>query len=182
MDYSQPPIGTVIISALVAVVLQIVIAPAITVFGVVPNIVMIVVIINAMHNGPLRSTILGFILGLFMDFCSLGPIGAMALVLTILAYAVSSLNKGFLTGGILVDMVIMIAAVAAGEFLVSVVYAVVGANPEFLFSLVQRVLPGIVYDVIIGLLLLLAYNALVKDKPAQSGMGSGRSITRKINM
>ncbi len=183
----QPPISVVIVSALIAVILQLVVAPVITIFGVVPNFILVTVIITAMHNGPVRSTILGFVLGLVFDFCSLGPIGAMALVLTILSYAVSSLNKGVFTGSIVVDMIILVIAIAAGEFLVSIIYAVVGANPEFLLSLVQRVLPAIAYDALIGFILMLIYNAVTGGTSSRSGggpggPGSGRSLTRKLNM
>ncbi|MDR1358910.1 MAG: rod shape-determining protein MreD [Coriobacteriales bacterium] len=178
----QPPVGVVIVSAVIALVLQLVLAPVITLFGVVPNFVLVVVIITAMHNGPVRSLVMGFALGLVLDFCSLGPLGALALVLTILAYAVSSLNKGVFTGGIVVDMIILLAALIAGEFLISVIYAIVGANPEFLLSLVQRVLPAIAYDAIIGLILMLIYNAVVGDTSFRSGGGTGRSLTRKLHL
>jgi len=108
--------------------------------------------------------------------------GAMTLVLTILSYAVSSLNRGGLAGNIIIDMFTMVAAIALGEFLVSVIYAIAGANPEFLLSLVQRVLPAIVYDSIIGCLLLIAYNEVSKDRTRGPGtsMRSGRSLSRKL--
>jgi rod shape-determining protein MreD len=164
------------------VVLQLVVAPAITLFGVVPNFILATVIITAIHNGPVRSVVMGFVLGLVFDFCSLGPLGAMTLVLTILSYAVSSLNKGVFTGGIVVDMIILLAALIAGEFLISVIYAIVGANPEFLLSLVQRVLPAIAYDALIGLILMIIYNAIVGDSSFRSGGGTGRSLTRKLHL
>lgn len=173
---------------MVAIILQLVLAPVITLFGVVPNFVLASVIITAVHNSALRSTIFGFVLGLVFDFCSLGPIGGMTLVLTILGYAVSSLNKGGLSGGLLMDMGIMLVAVIFGEFLTSVIYAVVGFNQEFLLSLVQRVLPAIAYDMIIGFILLLIYRAVLgKTSGGSSGLGggtggSGRSLTRKLKM
>lgn len=196
MDTQQPHIATLIVSALVGIILQLVLAPVITLFGVVPNFVMITVIITAVNNGPVRSTLFGFILGLVFDFCSLGPVGSMTLVLTILGYGVSSLNKGSFTGGIVVDMIVLLVAVALGEFLVSVVYAIVGANQEFLLSLIQRVLPAIVYDAVLGFVLLLIYRALVKNRSGGRGGGmnsggrhsrsggasSGRSLTRKLHL
>lgn len=180
----QPPLSAVVVSALVAVVLQLVVAPIITLFGVVPNFVVVVVIITAMHNGPVRATTVGFLLGLILDFASLGPIGAMALVCTIVGYAVSSLNKSLFNGGAAVDMIIMVVALVLAEFLASVVYAVAGANPDFLLSLVQRVLPAIAYDAIIGFIFLLIYNALMGGKTPRTGTGGtggGRTLTRRLN-
>lgn len=182
MDTKQPSLGIMVASALIAVVLQLVVAPLITIFGVVPNFILVLVIINAMHNSPLRSTIMGFILGLVLDLCSLGPIGAMALVLTILAYATSSLNKRGLSGETFIDALILLAAVVLGEFLVSVIYAVVGVGPEFLLLLVQRVLPAIVYDALVGFIFLLIYSKVVGNKHSGKGGGTGRTITRKLTL
>lgn len=168
-------------SALVAMFLQLVVAPVIAIFGIVPNFVLVATVIIALHNGPVRSTIAGFILGLFIDLFALGPIGAMTLVLTLLSYAVSSLNKGSFTGGIAMNMIIMLVALALGEFFVSIIYSIVGANPDFLFSLLLPVLPSIVYDAVIGCIFLLIYNAVVGVKPPRSGLGGGRSLSRKLN-
>jgi len=172
-----------VITALVAIVLQLVVAPAITIFGVVPNFILVAAVITALRNGPVRSTVNGFLLGFVFDLCSLGPMGAMTLVLTILAYAVSSLNRGGLAGNIIIDLFTLIAAVALGEFLVSVIYAIAGVNPEFMLSLVQRVLPAIVYDSIIGCILLIVFNEVQRGRSRRGGpsMRSGRSLSRKLN-
>ena len=186
MGTNQPPIAILVITAIIALILQLAVSPAIAIFGVVPSFMLPAVILTAMKNGPFRSTIFGFLLGLIFDFCSLGPIGAMALVFTILAYVISTLGKDVFSGGVAVDIVIMVAAIAFGEFLVSVIYAVVGANQEFLFSLVGRVLPAIVYDAIIGILFLIVYNILVDNSVSGSsiggGGGTGRSLTRKLKL
>jgi len=175
--------SVVIVTILIAIGLQLILAPAITLFGVVPNFILVAAIIIAMRNGPVRSTVSGFILGFIFDLCSLGPMGAMTLVLTILTYAISSLSRGGLTGGIIIDIFTMVVAVALGELLVSVIYAIAGANPQFLLSLVQRVLPAFVYDTIIGCILLPIYNRTQGDRSRGSGpmMGSGRSLSRKLN-
>ncbi|MCL2528719.1 MAG: rod shape-determining protein MreD [Coriobacteriia bacterium] len=183
MDQSQPRMSIVVFTALIAIILQLVVAPAITLFGVVPNFIMVAAIITALRNGPVRSTVTGFLLGLFFDLCSLGPMGAMTLVLTILSYAVSSLNRGGFAGNIIIDLFTMIAAVALGEFLVSVIYAIAGANPQFMLSLVQLVLPAIVYDSVIGCILLIVFNEAQRGRKRRSGptLGSGRSLSRKLN-
>ena len=183
MDNSQPRTSITLVSILIAIVLQLVVAPAITIGGVVPNFIMVVAVITALRNGPVRSTIIGFLLGLVFDLCSLGPMGAMTLVLTILSYAVSSLNRGGFGGSIVIELITLIAAIVLGELLVSIIYAVVGFNLEFLVSLVQRVFPAILYDTIIGCILLLVYNEVQGGRSRRTGprMGSGRSLSRKLN-
>jgi len=181
MEVKKPQTGVLVVSVIIAIVLQLVVAPVITILGVVPNFVLAATIIIAMHNSPVRSTIAGFLMGLIFDFCSLGPIGAMTFILTLLAYIVSSLNKGSFASGFFQDFIILILAVALGELLVSVIYAVAGVNPEFLLSLVQRVLPAIAYDTIIGCILILIYNVTQKGSSRNSSHATtGRSLSRKL--
>jgi len=175
--------SVVVVTILIAIGLQLMLAPAITLNGVVPNFILVAAAIIAMRNGPVRSTVSGFILGFVFDLCSLGPMGAMTLVLTILTYAISSLSRGGLAGTIIIEIFTLVVAVALGELLVSVIYAIAGANPQFLLSLVQRVLPAFVYDTIIGCILLLIFNRIQGSKSRGSSpiTGSGRSLSRKLN-
>ena len=172
-----------VVTIIIAVVSQLVLAPAITIFGVVPNFILVATVIIAMRNGPVRSTVAGFFLGFIFDLCSLGPMGAMTLVLTILAYAISSLSRGGLAGNVAMDLLVMVAAIALGELLVSVIYAIAGSNPHFLLSLVQRVLPAFVYDTILGSILLIVYNRIQDSRTRGPGSltSSGRSLSRKLN-
>jgi len=183
MDTRQANMGVTIITVLLAVVLQLVLAPALTLFGVVPNFMLVAAVFTAMRNGPVRATVVGFILGLTLDLCSLGPFGAMTLVFTLLSYAVSTLNKGGLAGNVVIDIIIMFAALIMGELLVSVIYAITGANPDFFLSLAQLVLPAIVYDTMIGCIVLIIFNQAQggRSKSFGSRAGSGRSLSRKLN-
>ena len=182
----QPPLTVLVLSACIAVLLQLIVAPVATIFGIVPNFILVTVIIIAIRNNPVRSTVAGFVLGLIFDFCSMAPIGVMTLVLTVIGYFVSSLSKSVASGVIAIDVIIMLIAIVAGEFFVSVTYAVVGANPDFLLSLVRRVLPGIAYDALIGCILLLIYTSITGNQSSKfgggSGTGTGRPLRRKLYM
>ncbi|MDR2672798.1 MAG: rod shape-determining protein MreD [Coriobacteriales bacterium] len=180
MDHSQPRLAIMVISAFVALLLQIIIAPIIAIAHVVPNFILIAVVITATRNAPVRSTIFGFIMGLIFDLISVGPMGAMTLVLTLLGYAVSSLNKGIFGGGLLIDIVVVLLASLIGELLVSVVYAVVGSDPEFLLSLVIKVLPAALYDSLCGLVLLVIYRFFTGSRSTSTGPDMGRPLRRKL--
>jgi rod shape-determining protein MreD len=174
-------IGRTIITAIAAVLLQVVLAPNIAINAVVPNFMLVAVVISATRNNPLRSTILGFILGLIFDLATQGPMGCMTLILTLLGYFVSVMSKGTFTGGLLVDMVILLLAALLGELLNSVVYAVVGMEPQFLLSLAVKVLPATVYDGICGLIVLLIYHFFSGSRPDSRNIPQGRSLHRKLN-
>jgi rod shape-determining protein MreD len=181
LERSETKILSTVITALIAVLLQIVLAPSIAIAGVVPNFVLIAVVISAMHNNPIRSTVLGFILGLVFDFTTQGPIGCMTLILTLLGFGVSSINKGAFTGGLLVNTIILLLAALAGELFNSIVYAIIGIDSEFLYSLLVKVLPATVYDCICGLIALLVYNLVSGNNTPKHSNSQGRSLHRKLN-
>ncbi|MHB8051057.1 MAG: rod shape-determining protein MreD, partial [Coriobacteriia bacterium] len=66
-----------------ALVLQVMIAPHIALFGVTPNLLLLVVITLAFVEGSSEGATVGFIAGLLMDLLSTGPIGAWALVMSV---------------------------------------------------------------------------------------------------
>jgi rod shape-determining protein MreD len=170
-----------VVVAVVAVLLQAAVAPSMAVMSVVPNFMLIILAILALHNDLLRSTICGFALGLVFDLLSSGPLGAMTLVLTLLGYIISSLNKYIARGGLLVEAFILFLAMLSGEFLNSVLYAITGSDTEFLLSLAVKVLPATLYDTVMGLLLLWVYLRLFTDSGRPNRPGPGRPLQRKLN-
>ena len=177
MDHIQPKISIMVVSALLAVLLQIILAPSIAIASTVPDFVLVTVVILALHNGPIRSTVLGFLLGLVSDLLSAGPLGAMTLVLTLVGYTVSSLYKST-SGVFVIGAVILVLATLLAEFLKSVLYAVVGSDSDFLLSLLLKVLPTTLYSVVIGLALLALYKLLTRDRSNNKRLG-GRSPKMK---
>jgi rod shape-determining protein MreD len=162
MDTTRSSRAVTVIGAIAAVILQIVLAPNIAISGVVPNIILIFVIINAINKTPISSTVLGFFLGLIADLISTGPVGLSALVFSIIAFAVSSLNKGMFTGAWLIELAALIAAVFFGELLYAVVLTIMGIEEQFLTALVYVTLPSVVYDALLGLIILPIISAINK--------------------
>lgn len=158
MDSSSPSLRPTVLGALIAIALQIIIAPNIAINDVVPNFVLLFTVITAIRYGAVRASSVGFILGLVYDLIAQGPIGVMSLVLALLGYSAGSLNKSTLTGSLAVQMVIILAAAFFGELLHSVILAIIGYDANFTMSLLMRVLPGTIYDSVIGLILLPLLN------------------------
>ena len=170
MDTRQVGIGMLIASGLGIVVLQVALAPSIAVASVVPNFAMVAVGIVALYATATRSAVYGFLLGFCYDLFSTGPIGVMALLLTVMGYALSSLSRGFFEENRVVEMLAFTLVMTLGEVLQGVVLAVVGYDSDILYSLVFRCLPGAIYEIIIGLL-VLAVSGLVLGGTGRSGMG-----------
>jgi rod shape-determining protein MreD len=138
--------------------------------------------ILAMHNNTVRSTLLGFLLGLAYDLTSTGPLGAMTLVLTLMGYGLSFLHRSTAGGGFLANAAILALALLLGEFLTSVLYAVTGSDSEFLLSLAVKVLPTMLYDLGVGLLLLALYSLLTKDRLGGGAGGGGSFAGTKLGV
>ena len=71
-----------VIGAIIAVVLQIALAPNIALFGVVPNFIMAYVLIVSIVCPDQSGPVFAFVLGLLFDLLGTGPVGAMAFLLT----------------------------------------------------------------------------------------------------
>ena len=71
-----------VIGAIIAVLLQIALAPNIALFGVVPNFIMAYVLIVSIVCPDQSGPVFAFVLGLLFDLLGTGPVGAMAFLLT----------------------------------------------------------------------------------------------------
>ncbi|MDR2108644.1 MAG: rod shape-determining protein MreD [Coriobacteriales bacterium] len=159
-----------LIIGLTALLAQIIIAPNIRVANIVPDLVLVTVIIQAIRLPLVPATVFGFASGLLFDLISSGPFGLMALILTILALAISSLNKGTFTEHWVVEMLLVILATLFGELLYGVGQALVNPDLDFTGSLLHIVLPTTLYDAVLGLVFLLCAHLLGR----RTNNGGGR--------
>ncbi|MDR1713246.1 MAG: rod shape-determining protein MreD [Coriobacteriales bacterium] len=158
MDSRAAHAPFILLGSFCSVAAQIMLAPNIAVAGVVPNFLLVFTVIVAIFNNRTTSSVLGFILGLLYDLIIAGPIGVMPLVLSVLAFSVSSLNKDMFSGGWLVEVVLLLVAAFLGELLYAALLSIVGYDTNFLGSLVSRTLPGTVYDSLLGLIIFPVMN------------------------
>lgn len=142
-----------IIGAVVAVLLQIVLAPHIGLFGVVPNILVAYVLVVAVVRPQSFGSVMPFLLGLFYDLFTGGPVGVMAfslMVFSVIAARVfDTINN---------DTIVMpLFVVAVGTLLVELSYAMfllLFGYPAGLFdAIAYRVFPCFLYDMVIGFIL-----------------------------
>ena len=82
---------TALIGAVLAVLLQIIVAPAIALFAAVPNFIVAFCLVRPVatpgHGGP----VIPFVCGLIFDLVGGGPVGAMAFVLVLVTFLASRL-------------------------------------------------------------------------------------------
>jgi rod shape-determining protein MreD len=110
----------------ILVLLQTTLLSHLVFLGVKPDIVLVVFVVLATHNGSLSSQIVGFILGLILDMVSLAPLGFHAFL-----YSLAGYFFGLGSGKVYLDPLVMPALLG----LLATIYYVVTA---FLISLVFR--------------------------------------------
>ena len=176
MDSKTTSVSSTVIGVVITLLLQIIVAPNIAINDVVPNFALLFTVITAIRYGSVQASTVGFILGLFYDLISQGPLGVMSLVLAILGYSAGSLNKSMLSGSLLIQMFIVLVAAFFGELLHSVILAVIGYDSNFPMSLLMRVFPGTIYDSVFGLIILPIMASGSNPRKRRTGE-TGRSLS-----
>lgn len=135
-----------------ALVLQVMIAPHVAIFGVTPNLLLLVVITLAFVEGSSAGATVGFIAGLLMDLLSTGPIGAWALVMTVVGYLSGSLRRNLFAEGWLAPVTVGVITALVADFAYLLVVTVIGVGPAFWTALGRLVLPRAVYNAVLVML------------------------------
>jgi rod shape-determining protein MreD len=152
----------------VALILQVVIAPNIAILDVVPDFILCFVVVNALFSNKIRSSLTGFILGLLYDCIAQGSLGIMSLVLTVVAYGVSSLNRELFVNSWRIQALLLLIIAFMAELLHAVFLSVLGYDSNFLLSVGMRVIPSALYDALFGLIvfpLMYRFNERRKKDP-----------------
>ena len=156
----------VIVGAVLAVFLQIALAPYIAVFSAMPNFIAIFVLLVAVARPHSFGAALPFVLGLVYDFATGGPIGAMAFSLTAFSYVIARLYSSLENDTLFMPLVML----ALGTFLVELSYGtfcmLFGYNAGLAEALVYRVVPCFVYDLVIAVILYLFTSRFLRQSGA----------------
>lgn len=156
-----------------AFVLQVMLAPHLAVFGVVPNLLLLVVMTLAFVEGPSAGAVAGFVAGLLLDLLGTAPVGAWALVLTMTGYTSGMLQENLFAEGWLAPATIAVIAGLIAETSYLIVLAIVGAGPASWGALARIVIPGAVYNAV---LVVLAYPWLARFLRSDRTMKSFKRV------
>ncbi|MBN2848121.1 MAG: rod shape-determining protein MreD [Coriobacteriia bacterium] len=156
-----------------AFVLQVMLAPHLAVFGVVPNLFLLVVITLSFVEGPVAGAVAGFAAGLLFDLLGAEPVGAWALVLTVTGYVGGMLQENLFAEGWLAPVMVAVIAGLVADTSYLLVLTVLGAGPAFWAALGGVVLPRAVYNAV---LVLLAYPWLARFLRSDRQMKSFRRL------
>lgn len=159
-----------VVGALMAVVAQIVVAPNIALFSVMPNVIVVYVLLVAIVRPATSGPVLPFILGLIFDLLSGGPVGAMAFLLPLFAFLASRAFSVLDNDTLFMPLVIFIVTAVIIESLYGVFLLALGLGVSPVDAFLYRALPCALYDCVVGLVLYpFAARILVGSAPAQPG-------------
>lgn len=163
----------VIVGAVLALIAQIVLAPNIALFSVMPNFLVAYVLLVAMVRPGGGLYPLAFVLGLLSDLLGYGPVGAMPFLLLLASLVVSKAFSVMNNDTVFVPLVLLVVADFAVELLYGGFLAGLGLTGSLGDAILYRALPCALYESVCGLLLYpLAHRFL-----GQSAAASMDAIT-----
>ncbi len=143
------------VGAIIAIVLQVVVAPFITVLAATPNFLLVYCMLVAVFRGPSAGFILPFVLGLFFDLAGGGPIGAMAFTLVLATFIVSRSYGALANDTLFMALLMLVGGIVVAEVLYGILM-IAGGNPATVVEgLMYRCLPCALYDSLLAVVLYL---------------------------
>lgn len=157
------------VAVICAALLQVGLAPYITIGGTAPNFLMLVVITVALVTGPYEGALTGSAAGLAYDLIGTVAVGPMALVLTIAGYVAGVLHETIFAESWLLPLTVLGASVLISEMLYGFILRLVGFEIGFWKAFGALMLPAAVYNT--GLALLVypwLARILVRERPLET--------------
>jgi rod shape-determining protein MreD len=142
-----------IAALLVATLLQVGLAPYMSIGGVTPNFLLLVVVTLALTSGPTQGAVVGFAAGLLFDMVSTGPLGPMALVLAATGYFAGLLHEQMFAEGWLLPITVLAIAALSAEVAYGLLLTLLGEGGPFWESFFTKMLPAAVYNTVLALLI-----------------------------
>ncbi len=101
----------------------------IRIFGVMPDLMLLLAIAGGITRGAVAGAVLGFVSGMVVDVFLETPLGLSGLVFSVVGYSVGAAQTGILRSSWWIPVLTAFVASAAGELLFALAGAVVGTTP-----------------------------------------------------
>lgn len=158
------------ITIVVCILLQMAIAPAISIAGAVPEFLLIPVLLISLNSGSGAGGVAGFLLGLLQDLIGDGTIGCMALTFTITALIVGLASSGLSMRSFGANCLVAVVS----SFFVEIVYGIsvilTNANSSGSWATIGTyALPSALYTAVFSCIALVTIGlVMVDDQPSMN--------------
>ena len=148
-----------LVAVVVAVLLQVLVAPIIPIGSVYPSFLVPLALVFAIVRGGVGVYAYAFVLGLLADLLSHTPVGLSSALLLLESLALSKAFEYLDKGTASMPLLALVAALFVYQAICAFVMAVMGQG-GFVDLFVQRALIGTVYDAAIGICVYLVVKRL----------------------
>lgn len=142
----------VAVGALVAVLLQVVVAPNVHIFAAAPNFILCYVVAIAVGNARKAGYIMPFVCGLLYDLLGSGPVGAMAFVCVAATFLASLAFQALDNETLFIPLAIILASCFLAELGYGLLMIACGMDVSLLDALLQVCLPCGLYDTVLSMI------------------------------
>lgn len=164
MNKTLPTLLAIVVAAL----LQVGLAPHMSIFGVVPNLLLLVVITLGLVEGSKAGCAAGFTAGLIFDLLGSSPIGPGALVMCIVGYIAGTLQENLFAEGWLLPVTAVFVAGLLAEGAYGLMLSLLGEGTSFWRAFVSIILPSAVYGTALAVLFYPWLARFLKTDPAMT--------------
>lgn len=165
-----------IVGAVVAVILQVVLAPNIAIFSAMPNFLIVYTLVIAMLLPGDALYAIAFALGMVSDLLGYGPVGALPFLLLIASFAASRAFAVFSNGTVFIPLAVLMVFSMLVEMFYAAFVVALGTSVGPIDAFIYRALPCTLYDCVLGLLLYPIMSHFLVAK--QATMGSAIPMPR----
>lgn len=142
---------------ILAVVLRSTVNPELSIFGVSPDLVLLVLIYIGIAKGQIQGTIFGFLAGFLIDVYSPESLGLNALVNSSVGFAVGFGHRGVVIESLSVQVLVLFSAVLMHDLLYFLIYSRDNLTNAFYLFLLYGPWTAM-YTTGVGLVLILAFS------------------------
>lgn len=134
----------------IVAVLQLVIAPQLSLFGGRINFMLVLVATLAVSGDARTLVYIGFFAGLFYDLTTAAPIGLMAFLLTLAGYLTAALSRGITPGTSVESLRMAVVAILAVNMFYALALFAMGFETNLLIALGVHGLASTVLDALVA--------------------------------
>lgn len=141
------------ILVIISFLLQTSVFPFFTLFGTVPNIILLLVVSIAVMNGSTSAMIVGFICGLLIDIMYGGVVGVYAFFYMFLGYINGYFHVLFFAEASFLPLILVFINDFIYNILIYLIFFLPQKKWNFFFYLKKNILPELIYTTVISLIM-----------------------------
>lgn len=156
-----------VVGALIAVVLQLVLAPVMALGPAQPDFIAVYCVAAAVARPQSCGYVLPFTMGLAYDLLGGGPVGAMSFLLVLVTFAASRAMGALNNDTLFMPLAILVTSLLAVEVLYGALCLASGVGGTLADALAYRALPCALYDAAVGLVIYPLAARFLVGQPLQ---------------